>query len=184
MVKGKKIETEEIPAFCAVALAGLGEVPDTILSRSIVIPMRRRASDEKVEPFRRRLVKKEAVALRERTAAWAALVVDTLRDAFPVMPSEIVDRQADIWEPLFAIAEAAGPTWFEKVRVSAIALVTVARGKAQSLGVLLLKHLKAVFGEADRMWTDDILKALLAMEEAPWSDIRGKPLDARSLPVC
>src|SRR5215510_5429017 len=35
VVRGKRIETEEIPAYCAVALAGIGWLPDTILSRSI-----------------------------------------------------------------------------------------------------------------------------------------------------
>ncbi len=41
VVKGKIIETEEIPAYCAVAVAGLGHIPETILSRSVVIRMRR-----------------------------------------------------------------------------------------------------------------------------------------------
>ena len=40
VVRGKNIETEEIPAYSAVAVAGLGWLPDTILSRSIVIRMR------------------------------------------------------------------------------------------------------------------------------------------------
>ena len=35
--------TEEIPAYCAVALAGLGWLPDTILSRSVIIRMRTQA---------------------------------------------------------------------------------------------------------------------------------------------
>ena len=41
VVHGKKVETEEIPAYCAVALAGLGWLPDTILTRSVIIRMRR-----------------------------------------------------------------------------------------------------------------------------------------------
>jgi hypothetical protein len=46
VVHGKRVETEEIPAYCAVALAGLGWLPDTILTRSIIIRMRRRAPGE------------------------------------------------------------------------------------------------------------------------------------------
>ena len=42
VVRGKNIETEEIPAYAAVAMAGLGWLPDTILSRSVIIRMRRR----------------------------------------------------------------------------------------------------------------------------------------------
>src|SRR5262245_36523158 len=55
VVRGKTVETEEIPAYCAVALAGLGWLPDTILSRSIIIRMRRRGPQERVSPFRRRV---------------------------------------------------------------------------------------------------------------------------------
>ena len=36
VVRGKTIETEELPAYCAVALDGLGNLPDTILTRSVV----------------------------------------------------------------------------------------------------------------------------------------------------
>jgi hypothetical protein len=42
VVRGKNIETDEIPAYAAVAMAGLGWLPDTILSRSVIIRMRRR----------------------------------------------------------------------------------------------------------------------------------------------
>ena len=52
---GKEIVTEEIPAYAAVALAGLGWLPDTILSRSVIVRMRRRHQGERVEPFRRRI---------------------------------------------------------------------------------------------------------------------------------
>lgn len=51
---GKTVETEEIEASCAVALAGLGDLPDTVASRAVIIRMRRRAPGEQVEPFRRR----------------------------------------------------------------------------------------------------------------------------------
>ena len=51
VVKGKTVETEEIPAYCAVALAGLGWLPDTILSRSIIVRMRRRKPGERVRTF-------------------------------------------------------------------------------------------------------------------------------------
>src|SRR5215831_14359123 len=46
VITGKTIETVDTPAYAAVALAGLGWLPDTILSRSIVVRMRRRRSDE------------------------------------------------------------------------------------------------------------------------------------------
>jgi hypothetical protein len=72
VVRGKVIETEELPAYCAVALAGLGNLPDTILTRSVVVKMRRRAPGETVEPFRRRVHGGEGEMLRRALRVSAA----------------------------------------------------------------------------------------------------------------
>src|SRR5262249_22553545 len=91
VVRGKTVETEEIPAFCALALAGLGWLPDTILSRSIIIRMRRRAPGETVTPFRRRVHAPAGHELRDQLTIWAAQVPDTMSAARPEMPPGIED---------------------------------------------------------------------------------------------
>ena len=48
VVRGKTVETEEIPAYCAVALAWTRWLPETIMTRSIIVQMRRRAPNEKI----------------------------------------------------------------------------------------------------------------------------------------
>ena len=181
VVRGKIVETEEIPAYCAVALAGLGDLPDTILSRSIIVKMKRRAPHEQVEPFRRRLHEKEGTAIRDRIAAWATSTSNRLTTSIPDMPDGIEDRNADIWEPLLAIADAAGQGWPERARVAAVALVALAREGNPSLGILLLGDLRKVFGAYDLLSTQTILEALHKLDESPWADIRGKPLDDRGL---
>ena len=110
-MRGKTVETEEIPAYCAVALAGLGWLPDTLMSRAIVIRMRRRAPTETVEPYRRRDEIDEGHELRGRLAGWAAAKGKILYAARPALPPGIEDRNADVWEALFAIADAAGGDW-------------------------------------------------------------------------
>ncbi len=116
VVKGKEILTEELPAFCAVAMAGLGNLPDTILTRSVIVRMRRRAPTETVEPYRRRLHAPEGNRLRERLAVWAGSVSGDLADTWPEMPEGITDRNADVWEALLAIADAAGGGWPQHLR--------------------------------------------------------------------
>ncbi len=106
VVRGKEVFTEEIPAYCAVALAGLGGLPDTILSRCVIVRMRRRAPSETIEPYRRRVNGPDGERLRERLAAWIESVMPQLTDTFPFMPDGIVDRDADVWESLIAIADA------------------------------------------------------------------------------
>src|SRR5687767_7857305 len=66
VVRGKLVMTEELPAYCAVALAGLHTLPDTILTRCVVVPMRRRAPTERVEPYRRRVHAPEGNRSEER----------------------------------------------------------------------------------------------------------------------
>lgn len=179
--RGRDVVTEEIPAYCAVALAGLGDLPDTILTRSVIIRMRRRAPEEKLEAYRRRLHADEGHALRDRIADWAATVEDLLKDAFPAMPDGIKDRDADVWESLLAIADEAGDSWAERARVTAVTLVTLAKEGTPSLGIRLLADLRLVFRTDDVLATESILQRLKLMDESPWLEIRGKPLDDRQL---
>lgn len=196
VVRGKSVEVEEFPAFCAVALAGLGDLPDTLMSRSVIVRMRRRGPGEQVEPFRHRVHAFEAEPLRLRLEEWAASVRDDLQDAWPEMPEGIVDRSADVWEALLAIADQAGASWPERARVSAVSLVSLASDRTPSLGVQLLGDLRTAFftlnsvsaytheGKhdlADAILTADLLRYLTGLEEAPWGDLRGKELDDRGL---
>jgi hypothetical protein len=181
VVRGASVQTEEIPAYCAVALAGLGGLPDTILSRSVVVRMRRRAPNELVEPFRRRINGPEGLELRDRLATWAELTVGPAVHSYPDIPPSICDRDADVWEPLLAVADAAGGDWPQRARVAAVALVTDSKRETPSLGVKLLADIKEVFGSGDHIGTEALLSELHQLEESPWGDLRGKPLDARGL---
>lgn len=181
VVRGKTVEPEEIPAYCAVALAGLGWLPETLMSRSIVIRMRRRAPTETIEAYRRRDEIVEGRELRGRLAGWAAAKAKILYAARPALPPGIEDRNADVWEALFAIADAAGGDWPRKAREAAIALVAAGREQEPSLGIRLLADLRTVYGETEALFTDAILGALHALEDAPWKDLNGKGLDSRGL---
>ncbi|MET8780226.1 DUF3631 domain-containing protein [Streptomyces sp. NPDC004589] len=176
------------PSFCAVAMAGLGSLPDTILTRSVIIRMRKKAPNEKCEPYRRRIHEKQGHALRDRLAEWAATVQDGIAQAWPEMPEGVTDRPADVWEPLLAVADAAGGHWPERARAACVALIKAAsEGDQASLGVKLLTDLRdRVFCGVDRMPTAAILEVLLQLDDAPWDDLSedgqsSKPLTARAL---
>lgn len=102
VVKGKVVETEELPAYCAVALAGLNDLPYTIMTRSVVIRMRRRSPTEVLQPWRHRINVPQAAPIFEQLEEWAARESQLL--GWPVMPAGIEDRNADVWEPLLALA--------------------------------------------------------------------------------
>lgn len=184
VVRGKAIDTEETESYCAVALAGLGNLPETILSRSVVVRMRRRAPDERVEPFRRRLLLEEGERLRSDLTAWAASAIGDVIDAWPDIPEQIKDRDADIWEALLTVADVAGGEWPARARAAALALVAQSKESSPSLGLRLLADIRAIFETAempDVMPTEAILRKLHALPEAPWSDMKGKPITDRWL---
>ncbi|MBN3928947.1 DUF3631 domain-containing protein [Streptomyces verrucosisporus] len=180
---GANQSVQAFPSYCAVAVAGLGSLPDTILTRSVIIRMRRRAPNEKVEPFRQRIHEKQGHALRDRLAAWAEQARPMVDGVFPEMPEGVTDRPADVWEPLLAVADAIGGTWPQRARAACAELVSAARVDDKgSLGIRLLTDLRDhVFNGIDRLPTVAILDRLHSLEESPWADYYGKPLDARRL---
>ncbi|WP_406269889.1 DUF3631 domain-containing protein [Streptomyces sp. NBC_00191] len=174
---------QEFPSYTAVAVAGLGSLPDTILTRSVIIRMRRRARNEKVEPFRARLHEQQGNALRDQLAAWAEQVRERVMGAWPEMPDGVTDRPADVWEPLLAVADAVGGEWPRRAREACVILVKAAQVNDKgSLGVRLLTDLRDhVMVGIDRLPTVAVLDRLNALDDAPWADLHGKPLDSRRL---
>jgi hypothetical protein len=51
----------------------------------------------------------------------------------------------------------------------------------QTTGVQLLSDLYEVFDGAEKLWTETILSQLHKLPESAWGDVRGKPLNDRSL---
>lgn len=181
---GANLRVQAFLTFAPVALAGIGELPDTVADRSIHITMRRRRPDEPVRKFRIREAKPEGAQLWLRLDAWAGLWRSKLKHSRPRMPDGLSDRAEDLWEPLLGIADAVGGEWPERARTAASVLRAVGRDRDGSRGVQLLADIKVIFSEhpaADALPTAALLESLTALDESPWGDIRGKPLDPRVL---
>lgn len=179
---GSTQTVQPFPVYAALAMGGLGDLPDTIMSRSVIVRMRRRAPNEKVEPFRERIHKAQGHVLRDRLATWAGTVRDQLHNSWPELPDGISDRPADVWEPLIAVADAAGGHWPERARAACVQLVTAAKANDKgSIGIRLLTDLRDIFNGAERMLSADLLNKLAELDDAPWADLDGKPITARAL---
>ena len=105
---------EQLDTFAMALLAAIGELPDTIMDRAVVVRMRRRAPGEQVDPYRTRRDAPPLHDLRESLSGWARQHLHELQHAQPAMPLE--DRAADTWEPLIAIADLAGGDWPARAR--------------------------------------------------------------------
>jgi hypothetical protein len=193
---GNRHEVQCFPVFAATALAGLGDLPDTIMSRAIIVRMRKRAPGERVEAFRTRVHEAEGHRLRDRLAEFAAHVGVRAGADWPELPPGIEDRKAEIWEPLIAVADQAGGHWPETARRACLDLSAVADNRQASLGIRLLDDIRTVFDGADALPTATILARLCGTEpyttdgqnepiyvaeDAPWAELWGKPLDSRGL---
>jgi len=168
--------------YSAVAIAGLGRLPNTILERSIVFWMHKRTRAEQLEPFRWRVQHGHTELLRERLSAWADENRHPIGDLLSGHPlpglESLGDRAAEIWEPLLAIAERAGTHWPQRLRQAAAQLAGSVTSSEQTLGVQLLTDIRGLLNGHDRISSTELVKELNEMEESPWG---GWPLDARTL---
>ena len=182
--EGAGMEVKEFECFCPKMLVGLHDLPDTLQDRAVVIQMKRRRRDENVERYRPRRVRSDAQALRDRLATWAGAHLRDLADADPDIPDVLSDRGAECWEPLLAIADAAGGEWPARARAAAHHL-SAPDVESETRGVLLLADLRSIFSSTDRegMWTSVLIAKLVAITEHPWADLdgRGKKMSDRYL---
>jgi hypothetical protein len=162
------------------AIALIGDLPATLGDRAIVLELRRRLKEEKVEELRLDRLG-ELEPLRRRASRWAADHLDALTAADPTVPDGLHDRARDNWRPLLAIADALGGPWPERARAAALALSGDA-GDGDASGVMLLEDLKGIFGSKDAMESKHIVPALSKLEGRPWAEWRqGKPLTQHGL---
>jgi putative DNA primase/helicase len=184
--EGDHHEVRRFNTFASVAFACIGWLPDTVTSRCVRVAMRRKTPREQVERLRESQIGAQLKPLRSQLARWALDHAQEIESADPKVPEGLGDREADNWGPLLAIADAIGAEWPARARQAAR---TASGGIAvdETLGVELLTDLHHVFGDADRLTTDEALRHLKEMEDRPWaeygSDGRhgGRGLTARGL---
>ncbi len=181
--EGKDRRVVRLSTWCPRAFALIGSLPDTLMDRSVTIPMRRKTKSEMVV----RATRKALEPLRDlgrMVARWAADNAEALAVAESPVPEELDDRACDNWEPLLAVADLAGGPWLERAREAAIASSGGRDQEDDGAGTRLLRNLRDVFEDKgkDRLPSADLVKALLEDEEWGWGTWRkGKPLDQRGL---
>jgi hypothetical protein len=180
----KTMKVQRFPVFAPAVLAGIaGSMPATITTRAITIHMHKRRCDQPIEPFRARTVEQQARPIRESLAVWITSVADQVANSVPEMPDGVVDRAHELWEPLLAIADAAGDHWPHTARAACQHFVFHNGPDGVSDGVRLLADLRALFTMhgTDRLSTVHLITELRALDESPWGELDGRPLDARRL---
>jgi hypothetical protein len=165
---GKSRRVEEFNVYGPKALAGIRSLPETLYSRSIVIPLRRKTPDEEVKPFRHALIRERVEDLRARLAT--ITVSEEWVRSFDAYELEgLSDRQIEGWQPLFALAGQG--KWLNLATDAAQRLSQEQHDNDDtSLEALLLEHIRDAFGESNHIRTSTLLDTLRARDDGPWAE--------------
>lgn len=187
---GDAFEPKRFNVFCPKSIAGIAlerHLPESTMSRAIVINMRRKRRDEAVERLRTAPDGMFA-KIRSRIARFAQDNAQAIEASRVELPDELSDRAQDCWEPLLAIAACGGEVWVDYATEAAVQLSADSAEQIGGSSELLadVREIFAVvdrFGEPpDRIRTRDLLAELLKDPEKPWVTWnRGNPLSARQL---
>jgi putative DNA primase/helicase len=168
--KGDDFEVRSFSTWCPKAIAAIRKLPNTLMDRSIVIPMRRRLPSETVEALRLDRLPTELEPIRRKLRRWATDNQDKLSVADPTIPHHLQDRAADNWRPLLAIADLAGGDWPAKARRAALSLSRTFDDEAPA--ILLLGDMRGLFlsRHRERLSSAEFTAALADMVERPWAE--------------
>ena len=176
-------EPRVFSTWAPVAIALIGQLDGTLEDRAIIIYMRRRRSDERIERLRiDRSAGLDEIA--RKATRWAVDNQSALREADPNTPDALHDRAADNWRPLLAIADCVGGEWPVSTRTIAQQLSTGGPGEDSSVKTQLLIDIRAIMDSRaiERIASADLVGALAGMEDRPWPEWRnGKPITTRGV---
>ena len=88
--------------------------------------------------------------------------------------------QQDAWEPMLAVASAAGGSWPDRANAAALALPADAAGSngEQSLEIRLLSDIRTIFEDMPHvgfLGTNTLLAKLREIEHPPWGASSSPP---------
>jgi hypothetical protein len=156
-------DVKQFRVFCPVALAGIGQLPETIATRSVEVVMRkRREGDPAVKPFRLKFAADDLARTFKLLEFWGVCAANALFTSMPDLP--VSDRLADVWEPLVAIADLAGEQWGVRSRKACKRLTS---DMSLSVGVQLLTDLHGVF-DVEALTPVEMVERLYDVADGVW----------------
>jgi putative DNA primase/helicase len=180
---GNDFEPRRFNTWAPKAIGLIGNLPDTLDSRSIVVPMRRKLPEEKIESLR--ADRDHGFSdLKRMMLRWTTDHCEKIAQQDPRIPSGLSDRQADCWRELMRIADEAGGIWPVKVRKATLSVVSnITEYLDYKIAILSdIRSIFATFPEKNRWTAANLVFQLIEDESKPWIEWnRGQPLTASNL---
>lgn len=184
--EGDDHEPKRFNVWAPKVIAMIGNLPDTLEDRALVIPLKRKEGHETVERMAAKRFD-ELLPIRRMSARWASDNINALFGAEPTVPEQLNDRAQDNARFLCAIADMAGGDWPELVRTALVNLAIARKGDEQkSNGVLLLTDIGEILErwKGSRINSQDLVNELVAIEDGPWEVWRnGQPITTRTIAI-
>jgi len=161
-------------------LASIGDLPSTIMDRSIVVNIRRKKPSEMVQQLPKDSLECHQ-HFRRKILTWAAQHAKIVKSSTCVPPDVGNDRAMDNWLPLFQIAKAISERWLDRCDKAYRALTDVV---PMELPTQLLMDIRDVMDTAqvESIKTHDLIKELCADDSKPWINYSyGKPIKPNEL---
>jgi hypothetical protein len=173
---GKDHDVKDFSVFCPKVIIAIGALPDTLRDRSVLVLMRRRRQSEQVRRFRRRLATDMMEGTGNLIKVWCEAHRPTVEKRYVGFDLGFLqDREADVWEPLFAILSVAAPERLDELKEVALRLSKEknALDVDDSLGLRLLTDIRRIFEKTKSkpLSTSDLIKDLQALPESSWEDV-------------
>jgi hypothetical protein len=168
--EGAEAHVEHFDVFGPVAFAlKRKELPADLAERSLRVDMQK-------SPMQLpKLAQADLLSLNSlgtRVAEFAARNRKLIQEAAlqPNVPATIINRAGDNWVPLFAIAQAAGEDWPQ--RVTAAAMDYEKQNASTDSGVLLLRNLKMTIESNSKTFfsSQELCDTLNDREDWPWGE--------------
>ena len=167
-------------SWMAMVLASIGNLPPTIMDRSVVIQLRRKKSSDPVERLPGNLLDSQEI-MRRKILRWCLDHLATVEANHVEPPGLGNDRAADNWVPLFTIAAEIGGHWSQKCESAYRRLTEVSE---RELPTQLLADIRDIFDDHanDRISSQALTDKLLADPDRPWINYsHGRKLTARDV---
>lgn len=185
VIRNVKVGDEHIPkkfsVWSPMAIAAIGRLRGTVMDRSIIVQMQRKAPGESTQRVPTDLFERNQQR-RRRCLRWAEDNLSALRHCRVPVPNYGNDRAQDNWEPLFAIAQVIGGNWPQRAQAAYAKLA--AEEEEEAVGPMLLSSIREVLEakSTTKIFSQDLVDALVEMEDRPWCEWRrGKPMTQNSL---
>lgn len=167
---GEDLIPRQFNVFGPKAYGMIGDIKDTIESRSLTVILFSKVEEDKVEDWNiidYPEIESALQTLSRKLARWAANNAQAVVQIKPDLRG-VTNRKRDNWRPLLQIAEFAGQGWAEKARAAAGLTDVVAAEKSESRQ--FIEDVRNIFytRNVDFLPSDALLADLHMQQESGW----------------